>query len=68
MAEPTQQQTKPRSIFEQIALGLQATNDNTVAIAEDLAVMFRMLQDIHGVMFPSDTTEPNASGAEEQTK
>lgn len=67
-AEQTQQAQKPRNIFEQIALGLQVTNENTVAIAQDLAVMFRMVQDIHGVMFPIDTSEPNASGAVEETK
>lgn len=58
-----QQTTTPRNIFEQIALGLQVTNENTVAIAQDLAMMFRLVQDIHGAMFP--TSEPNASGAEE---
>ena len=65
-AEQTQQ--KPRNIFEQIALGLQVTNENTVAIAQDLAAMFQMIEDIHGVMFPKDITEPNASGTVEQTK
>lgn len=61
-----QPHTQPRNIFEQIALGLQVTNDNTIAIAQDLAMMYRMVQDIHNAMFP--TSEPNASGAEEQMK
>lgn len=60
-----QEQPQPRNIFEQIALGLQVTNENTVAIAQDLALMFRMVQDIHGAMFPTDIPEPNASGAVE---
>ena len=61
-----QEQPQPRNIFEQIALGLQVTNENTVAIAQDLALMFQMVQDIHGAMFPTNTAEPNATGAEEQ--
>ena len=66
MAKQEQPQPQPRNIFEQIALGLQVTNENTVAIAQDLALMFRMLQDIHGAMFPTETSEPNASGAVEK--
>lgn len=64
MAENTQQQ--PRNIFEQIALGLQVTNENTVAIAADLAELFQMVKEIHGALFPAtNTSEPNASGAEQ---
>ena len=65
MAENTQQ---PRNIFEQIALGLQVTNENTVAIAADLAELFQMVKEIHGALFPVTNTnisEPNASGAEQ---
>lgn len=65
MAENIQQQ--PRNIFEQIALGLQVTNENTVAIAADLAELFKMVKEIHGALFPVTNTnisEPNASGAE----
>ena len=62
-----QQTTQPRNIFEQIALGLQVTNENTVAIAADLAELFQMVKEIHGALFPAiNTSEPNASGAEEQ--
>lgn len=66
MAENTQQQ-QPRNIFEQIALGLQVTNENTVAIAADLAELFQMVKEIHGALFPvtNTTSEPNASGAEQ---
>lgn len=66
MAENTQQQ--PRNIFEQIALGLQVTNENTVAIAADLAELFQMVKEIHGALFPvtnTNTSEPNALGAEQ---
>ena len=58
-----QQQPQPRNIFEQIALGLQITNENTIAIAQDLANLYKMVEDIHSAMFPS--SEPNASGAEQ---
>lgn len=61
------QQPQPRNIFEQIALGLQITNENTIAIAQDLASLYKMVEDIHSAMFPP-TSEPNASGTEEQTK
>ena len=56
---------QPRNIFEQIAMGLQVTNENTVAIAEDLANLYKMVEEIHQAMFPQGTSEPNASGAEE---
>lgn len=57
---------QPRNIFEQIAMGLQVTNENTVAIAADLANLYKMVEEIHQAMFPQEgTSEPNASGAEE---
>ena len=64
MADKAQQ---PRNIFEQIALGLRVTNENTVAIAADLAELFRLTQEIHRALFPVIETpsEPNASGAEQ---
>ena len=61
-----QQHPQPRNIFEQIALGLQITNENTIAIAQDLANLYKMVEDIHSAMFP--TTEPNASGTDTETK
>lgn len=62
-----QEQKQPRNIFEQIALGLQVTNENTVAIAQDLAEMYSMVKEIHNVLFQINTSEPNASGAESGT-
>ena len=64
MADKNQTQ-QPRNIFEQIALGLQVTNENTVAIAQDLAQLYRLVEDIHNAMFANITSEPNASGTEE---
>ena len=55
---------QPRSIFEQIAIGLQVTNENTVAIAEDLASLYKMVMEIHSALFSTINSEPNASGAE----
>lgn len=61
-----QSQRQPKTIFEQIALGLEVTNANTVAIAQDLANLYKMVEDIHGALFVSVNSEPNASGAEQQ--
>ncbi|MBQ5844267.1 MAG: hypothetical protein IIW52_05370 [Alistipes sp.] len=47
---------KPRTIFEQIALGLQTVNDNVVDL-------FAMVQEIHNALYP--ISEPNATGTEE---
>lgn len=46
--------TKPKTIFEQIALGLQTVNDNIVDL-------YAMVQDIHNALYP---TEPNATGTD----
>lgn len=54
---------KPTNIFEQIALGLEVTNSNTVAIAEDIAALYRMVEEIHNVLFIKNPSEPNTSGA-----
>lgn len=56
---------QPKTIFEQIAMGLEVTNANTVAIAQDLANLYKMIEDIHGVLFITNNSEPNASGAEQ---
>ncbi len=62
MAQETQKQ--PRNIFEQIALGLEVTNLNTVAISQDLANLYKMVEDIHSVLFMGQTqTAPTALGA-----
>lgn len=59
------QSRQPRNIFEQIAAGLEVTNQNVVDIAADLAEMYKMVQEIHSVLFPPQTdSEPNAVGAE----
>lgn len=55
---------QPRTIFEQIALGLEATNANTVAIAEDLANLYKMVEGIHKALFIQTPTEQTASGLE----
>lgn len=45
---------KPKTIFEQIALGLQTVNDNILDL-------YAMVQDIHSALYP---TEPKATGAD----
>lgn len=62
MAEQTRH---PKTIFEQIALGLEVTNANSVAIAEDIASLYKMVAEIHAALFANITPEPNTSGAEE---
>lgn len=48
---------KPKTIFEQIALGLQTVNDNILDL-------YAMVQDIHNALYP---TEPKATGTESDT-
>lgn len=67
MAEKTQT-SQPRNIFEQIAIGLQITNENTVSIAQDIANLYKMVEEIHSAMFGNISSEPNTSGAEKETK
>ena len=62
------QTTQPRNIFEQIALGLEVTNENTVAIAGDIANLYKMVEQIHSAMFTDISSEPNASGTETEDK
>ena len=59
---------EPRNIFEQIALGLQITNENTIAISQDLANLYKMVEEIHNAMMATIPSEPNASGTEKETK
>jgi hypothetical protein len=44
---------KPKTIFEQIALGLQTVNDNILDL-------YAMVQDIHNALYP----EPKATGTD----
>ena len=55
---------KPRNIFEQILFGVKATNDNVVALSEDLALAHQKIDAIYNVLYPP-TQEPNADGAQE---
>jgi hypothetical protein len=48
---------KPKTIFEQIALGLQTVNDNILDL-------YAMVQEIHDALYP---TEPKATGADSDT-
>jgi hypothetical protein len=57
---------QPKNIFEQIAIGLEVTNANTVAISEDLAVLSQKVDDIYKALFIQINSEPNASGAEDE--
>ena len=53
-----------KNIFEQILFGLEATNNNVVAVSEELAAMWRDIKAIKTALYIEDS-EPNALGAVE---
>lgn len=53
-----------KNIFEQILFGLEATNNNVVAVSEELAAMWRDIKAIKAALYIEDS-EPNALGAVE---
>lgn len=55
---------KPKNIFEQILFGVKATNDNVVALSEDLALAHQKIDAIYAALYPA-IQEPNAGGAQE---
>ena len=50
--------------FELILFGLEATNNNVVAVSEELAAMWRDIKAIKAALYIEDS-EPNALGAVE---
>lgn len=62
MADNTIQ--KPRTVFEQIALGLQVTNENIVEVSKDIASLHGKVDAIYAALFPT-TSEPTSAGAEQ---
>lgn len=72
MEQDTQIQNRkqPRNIFEQILFGVQAVNENIVALSEDLSMMYQKIDQMHQALMspPIDVTgkdsEPNTSGAD----
>lgn len=59
------QNRQPKTIFEQILFGQEITNENVVALAENLDVINKKLDALISI-FATTQTEPTASG-EEQT-
>lgn len=55
---------KPRNIFEQILFGVKTTNDNVVALSEDLALVHQKIDAIYAALYPP-TQEPDADGVQE---
>lgn len=51
---------RPRNIFELI-------NQNIVDLSADMVEIYDMVKAIHRALYP-DTSEPNASGTEQETK
>ena len=54
----------PKNIFEQILFGVKTTNDNIVALSEDLALAHQKIDAIYNALY-LPTQEPNAGGAQE---
>lgn len=54
---------QPKNIFEQIVFGQEITNDNIVALADNLAVVNSKLDALLGIFTPTES-EPTTSGAE----
>ena len=62
---------QPATIFEQMVLGQQVTNENIVTLSEDLHTMHAKLDALLAIfttppMKAQDNSEPDASGAETQ--
>lgn len=60
---------QPRNIFEQIAIGQQITNENIVALSENLAVVNAKVDALLAIFTSppvrtKDSSEPGASGAD----
>jgi hypothetical protein len=55
---------KPRNIFEQILFGVKTTNDNVVALSEDLALVHQKIDAIYNALYPP-IQEPTADGVQE---
>ena len=55
---------KPRNIFEQILFGVKTTNDNVVALSEDLALVHQKIYAIYNALYPP-IQEPTADGVQE---
>lgn len=48
---------KPKTIFEQIALGLKTVNDNIVNL-------YAMVQEIHSALYPTSEPKATSDGSE----
>lgn len=69
MAEQNQNQRPlPRNIFEQIAQGLEITNQNVVDTSAAVSGIFQMVREIHAALYPAqaETSEPTAVGPEKE--
>ena len=55
---------QPKTIFEQIVFGQEITNDNIVALAENLAIVNNKIDMLLSVFAPANS-EPDASGEEQ---
>lgn len=61
MAQETRQ---PRNIFEQILFAQEVTNDNVVALADNMAVMNTKIDVLMAALGIISTSEPTALGTD----
>lgn len=61
-----QTQKQPKTIFEQIVLAQEITNENVLALADNLAVVNAKIDALLEIFSPAgqESSEPDASGAE----
>lgn len=58
---------QPKTIFEQIVFGQEITNENVVALADNLAVVNAKIDALLAIFSPAENkedSEPDASGKE----
>ncbi|MBD5367238.1 MAG: hypothetical protein HDR82_09640 [Bacteroides sp.] len=68
MADNTKQ-PQPKTIFEQLAFGLQTVNENIIDLSKDIAVLFQKVDEIHAALYPPQPiSEPDVPGAEKEEK
>lgn len=63
-------QPQPKTIFEQLAFGLQTVNENIIDLSKDFAVLFQKVNEIHAALYPpvQPIAEPDVPGAETEEK
>ena len=56
---------EPKNIFEQILYGQEIMNDNIVALAENMDILYKRFNELFESIAPKDTASPTVPGREE---